>query len=50
MTGANTVDLMASHVAMVSHPDDVVGLIETAAKPCRPQARKQGFGSTLRGG
>jgi pimeloyl-ACP methyl ester carboxylesterase len=30
--GATTVELASSHVAMVSHPDDVVALIETAAK------------------
>jgi pimeloyl-ACP methyl ester carboxylesterase len=29
--GATTVEVAASHVAMVSHPDDVVALIETAA-------------------
>ena len=30
--GATTVEVASSHVAMVSHPDDVVKLIETAAK------------------
>ena len=30
--GATTVEVPSSHVAMVSHPDDVVKLIETAAK------------------
>jgi pimeloyl-ACP methyl ester carboxylesterase len=30
--GAATVEIPSSHVAMVSHPDDVVQLIETAAK------------------
>jgi pimeloyl-ACP methyl ester carboxylesterase len=30
--GATTVEIASSHVAMVSHPDDVVALIETAAK------------------
>jgi pimeloyl-ACP methyl ester carboxylesterase len=30
--GATTVEVPASHVAMVSHPDDVVKLIETAAQ------------------
>ena len=30
--GATTVEVATSHVAMVSHPDDVVQLIETAAK------------------
>ena len=29
--GANTVELASSHVAMVSHPEDVCKLIETAA-------------------
>jgi pimeloyl-ACP methyl ester carboxylesterase len=30
--GATTVEVASSHVAMVSHPDDVVALIETAVK------------------
>ncbi|HLZ57273.1 MAG TPA: alpha/beta fold hydrolase, partial [Ktedonosporobacter sp.] len=30
--GATTVEVPTSHVAMVSHPDDVVQLIETAAQ------------------
>jgi len=30
--GATTVEVPTNHVAMVSHPDDVVKLIETAAK------------------
>ena len=30
--GATTVEVATSHVAMVSHPDDVAELIETAAK------------------
>jgi pimeloyl-ACP methyl ester carboxylesterase len=30
--GAPTVEVESSHVAMVSHPDDVVSLIETAAE------------------
>jgi hypothetical protein len=30
--GATTVEVPTNHVAMVSHPDDVVELIETAAK------------------
>jgi len=29
--GATTVEVASSHVPMVSHPGDVVGLIETAA-------------------
>ena len=30
--GATTVEIPSSHVAMVSHPDDVAGLIEEAVK------------------
>ena len=30
--GATTVEVATNHVAMVSHPNDVVQLIETAAK------------------
>ena len=30
--GATTVEITTNHVAMVSHPDDVVKLIETAAQ------------------
>src|SRR5437764_980663 len=30
--GANTVEIATNHVAMVSHPDDVLQLIETAAR------------------
>jgi pimeloyl-ACP methyl ester carboxylesterase len=30
--GAETVEVASSHVAMVSHPDAVVGLIEAAAR------------------
>jgi len=30
--GATTVEIPSSHVAMVSHPDDVAQLIETAAE------------------
>ena len=29
--GATTVEVATNHVAMVSHPDDVVRIIETAA-------------------
>jgi pimeloyl-ACP methyl ester carboxylesterase len=29
--GATTVEVATNHVAMVSHPDDVVSIIETAA-------------------
>jgi len=34
--GATTVEVPTNHVAMVSHPDDVVELIETAAKAVLP--------------
>ena len=30
--GATTIEVPSSHVAMVSHPEDVVQLIESAAK------------------
>ena len=30
--GAATVEIASNHVAMVSHPDDVLQLIETAAQ------------------
>jgi pimeloyl-ACP methyl ester carboxylesterase len=30
--GATTVEVATNHVAMVSHPDDVAQLIETAAR------------------
>jgi pimeloyl-ACP methyl ester carboxylesterase len=30
--GATTVEVATNHVAMVSHPDDVVSLIESAVK------------------
>jgi pimeloyl-ACP methyl ester carboxylesterase len=30
--GATTVEILSSHVAMVSHPGDVAQLIETAAR------------------
>jgi hypothetical protein len=30
--GATTVEVSASHVAMVSHPDEVAGLIERATE------------------
>jgi pimeloyl-ACP methyl ester carboxylesterase len=30
--GATTVEIASNHVAMVSHPDDVLQLIETAAE------------------
>lgn len=34
--GAATVEVPASHVAMVSHPDEVAGLIQMAAKAVPP--------------
>jgi hypothetical protein len=34
--GAATVEVPASHVAMVSHPDEVVSLIQMAAKAVAP--------------
>ena len=34
--GATVVEVASSHVAMVSHPDAVVGLIEQATEACQP--------------
>ena len=34
--GATTIEVASSHVAMVSHPDDVVELVEQAAQACQP--------------
>jgi pimeloyl-ACP methyl ester carboxylesterase len=34
--GATTVEVASSHVAMVSHPDAVVDLVEQAAEACQP--------------
>ncbi len=31
-TGATTIEVSTNHVAMVSHPDEVVQLVETAAE------------------
>jgi len=36
--GATTVEISSNHVAMVSHPDDVLKLIETAAQAVRVSA------------
>jgi hypothetical protein len=36
--GATTVEVDAGHLAMLSHTDDVVALIETAAKAVRDGA------------
>ena len=37
--GASTVEVASSHVAMVSHPDEVVRLIEAAADASRHRHR-----------
>ena len=47
--GATTVEVPSSHVAMVSHPDDVVQLIESAAergtgRRLQPAGRAAGIG------
>jgi len=34
--GATTAEVASSHVAMVSHPDAVVELVEQAAEACQP--------------
>jgi len=39
--GATAIEVPSSHVAMVSHPDDVVQLIETAARPGHEDTRTQ---------
>ena len=36
--GATTVEVTSSHVAMVSHPKEVVELIESALQACQPAA------------
>jgi pimeloyl-ACP methyl ester carboxylesterase len=36
--GATTVEVASNHLAMVSHPDDVVSLIQTAAEAVAPTA------------
>jgi pimeloyl-ACP methyl ester carboxylesterase len=40
--GATTIEVTSSHVAMVSHPDDVVRLIEAAAEATRAEPVAQG--------
>jgi pimeloyl-ACP methyl ester carboxylesterase len=40
--GATTVEVPSSHVAMVSHPDEVVGLIEAAADATRGASVAEG--------
>jgi hypothetical protein len=32
--GETTIEVASSHVAMVSHPDEVTGLITAAAQAC----------------
>jgi pimeloyl-ACP methyl ester carboxylesterase len=39
--GATTVEVPSSHVAMVSHPDDVTALIKTAAEACAAPATSE---------
>jgi pimeloyl-ACP methyl ester carboxylesterase len=39
--GATTVEVPSSHVAMVSHPDDVTALIKTAAEACAAPAASE---------
>jgi hypothetical protein len=34
--GATTIEVPSNHVAMVSHPQDVLALIQTAAQALRP--------------
>ena len=36
--GATTIEVASSHVAMVSHPDEVTGLITAAAEACAQAA------------
>jgi pimeloyl-ACP methyl ester carboxylesterase len=43
--GATTIEVPSNHVAMVSHPDDVVGLIDTAAKALAVRADAAMVGS-----
>jgi hypothetical protein len=40
--GATTTEIATNHVAMVSHPDDVVTMIQTAAtaRPSRPKRKR----------
>lgn len=40
--GATTIEIASSHVAMVSHPDEVAGLIETAAKAVQAEIKWSG--------
>jgi hypothetical protein len=36
--GATTIEVSSNHVAMVSHPQDVLALIQTAAQAVQAQA------------
>jgi hypothetical protein len=40
--GANTIEVQSGHLAMVSHPDEVAGLIETAAKNIQAEIKWSG--------
>ena len=41
-TGATTIEVPANHMAMVSHPDEVAHLIETAAKTIQAEIKWSG--------
>lgn len=40
--GANTIEVLSGHLAMVSHPDEVTQLIETAAKAVQAEIKWSG--------
>ena len=40
--GGSTAEVPTNHVAMVSHPDEVAGLIQLAAKRRRLETRRRG--------
>jgi pimeloyl-ACP methyl ester carboxylesterase len=40
--GATTVEIPTNHVAMLSHPDDVLQLIKTAAEAVQARAKRMG--------
>ena len=40
--GATTVEVPSGHLAMISHPDEVAGLIETAAKSVQAEVKWSG--------
>ncbi len=40
--GATTVEVASGHLAMISHPDEVAGLIETAAKAVQAEIKWSG--------